>query len=489
MNEHREAEYQQAIELQELADQGDQNAQNQLGLRYQYGRGVQKDYEQAEAFFRLSAAQGNQHAQSNLHSLYKIMGITPEGIQKKILEVNALNSGRTKNLNTPINYAPKETSSNVKDNSSEIQSKNDFNSADKDENGWTPLHYAARYNNLFVVSDLIDNRGVEVDPLADDWVTPLHFAASEGHLEIAKSLIAKGANVESIRIDIGYSPLHCALDANRSNVAKYLIVECNVNVHKLSEFGYNPLALAMLNNNDEVIEILLERRARFEPHYKIIESLKTIENSAKIYKLILTKGIFSQECDFRSQTLDYRHSFFVEAALSTESEEMMRSLLEIGFDPNFRFCNATDPDTLKLLCNRESQKTILIRAIEKNYPKIVEILLNAKANPDLKDADNITGLLISVKNGNQQIFNDLLNFGANVNLSDKNGTTPLLLAVTKGNLHMVNALMEKGADPNQANKTGITPLSEAQSLGNQQILDALKKHDEKYANVVNYNNM
>ncbi len=48
--------------------------------------------------------------------------------------------------------------------------------AQLDEDGLTPLHYAARYSHLQVVKLLVE-RGADVNARAEDGITPLHFAA------------------------------------------------------------------------------------------------------------------------------------------------------------------------------------------------------------------------------------------------------------------------------------------------------------------------
>lgn len=57
--------------LQKLAEQGIAEAQNWLGEIYYYGYGVDKDYEQAVAWYRKAAEQGEASAQNNLGVMYK----------------------------------------------------------------------------------------------------------------------------------------------------------------------------------------------------------------------------------------------------------------------------------------------------------------------------------------------------------------------------------------------------------------------------------
>ena len=54
----------------ELANEGDACAQNNLGLMYQYGRGVEQSYEKAAGWYLKAAEQGYADAQCNLGFMY-----------------------------------------------------------------------------------------------------------------------------------------------------------------------------------------------------------------------------------------------------------------------------------------------------------------------------------------------------------------------------------------------------------------------------------
>ena len=53
-----------------LAEQGDARAQCNLGVMYDNGLGVPKDYKEASKWFRLAAEQGDPYAQHNLGGMY-----------------------------------------------------------------------------------------------------------------------------------------------------------------------------------------------------------------------------------------------------------------------------------------------------------------------------------------------------------------------------------------------------------------------------------
>jgi TPR repeat protein len=54
-----------------LAEQGNADAQNNLGLMYSNGRGVPQDYGEAVKWYRLAAEQGDARAQANLGIMHE----------------------------------------------------------------------------------------------------------------------------------------------------------------------------------------------------------------------------------------------------------------------------------------------------------------------------------------------------------------------------------------------------------------------------------
>src|SRR5437867_2255374 len=71
LNAHAQSDAGELLEtLQAMAQQGDDNAQNNLGSMYAQGEGVSQDFSQAVLWFRKAADQGNSAAQVNLGFRY-----------------------------------------------------------------------------------------------------------------------------------------------------------------------------------------------------------------------------------------------------------------------------------------------------------------------------------------------------------------------------------------------------------------------------------
>ena len=64
------------------------------------------------------------------------------------------------------------------------------------EDGWTPLHFAAKFGALNVIIGLI-SRGAGVDPPDNNDKTPLIIAIENNKFTVARSLIEFGADIEA----------------------------------------------------------------------------------------------------------------------------------------------------------------------------------------------------------------------------------------------------------------------------------------------------
>jgi ankyrin repeat protein len=77
---------------------------------------------------------------------------------------------------------------------------------------------------------------------------------------------------------------------------------------------------------------------------------------------------------------------------------------------------------------------------------------------DTADGSESTPLLVAASKGDLALVNRLLKAGANPNVKNKLNTTPLLEAAFHANAEVIKALIEAGADPNVAGPDGQTAL-------------------------------
>lgn len=94
----------------------------------------------------------------------------------------------------------------------------------KDQNGWTPLHWAAFKGRIKSVKLLIEH-GAEIDAVDDAGYTPLHCAAEAGHLQLALFFISRGS-----RINLKSFEGALLLDAESFN--KHMVLDMSLHQQK-----------------------------------------------------------------------------------------------------------------------------------------------------------------------------------------------------------------------------------------------------------------
>jgi ankyrin repeat protein len=108
--------------------------------------------------------------------------------------------------------------------------------------------------------------------------------------------------------------------------------------------------------------------------------------------------------------------------------------------PGSRIIDTQDPST------GEGALHIVVRRDDSRY---LSYLLAKGADPNLKNRQGDTPLLIAVDRGFTDLIPILIKGKANPNLAGDGGQTPLIKAVLRRDTDMVRALIDGGADPDK----------------------------------------
>jgi cytohesin len=163
--------------------------------------------------------------------------------------------------------------------------------------------------------------------------------------------------------------------------------------------------------------------------------------------------------------------------------EKIESLLEEGVDPNVQ------------LGDEDDNASLVHKAAAQGTREIVQVLLDAGANPDVQDKLGKTPLHEAARNESNKITSmdakiveTLLNEGLDPNakqtedeeFADGEEETPLHKATQSSGdsaRKVVEALLSHGADPNVENKHGKTPLHLASQSADAKVVSALLNED------------
>ncbi|XP_076298784.1 uncharacterized protein LOC143217929 isoform X2 [Lasioglossum baleicum] len=327
----------------------------------------------------------------------------------------------------------------------------------KNNDGQTPLHYAAKSDKLEVVKYLIEKKGANVNVKDNDGQTPLHYAAKSDKLEVVKYLIEKkGANV-NVKDNDGQTPLHSAAKSDKLEVVKYLIEEEGANVNVKDNDGQTPLHSAAKSDKLEVVKYLIEEKGA-NVNVKDNDGQTPLHSAAKTCRLEIVKYLIEEKrVDFNVKD-NYGITPLHYAAMN-DGLEVVKYLIE--------------EKTADINVKDGSGMVVLHYAAAGNNIEVVRYLTE-KQNANMNVTDNAaeTPLHYAAQSGKLEVVKYLIEEkGANANIKDNEGQTPLHHAANSDNLEVVKYFIEeKHIDFNVKDNYGITPLHYAADHGKLEVV-------------------
>src|SRR6185436_17091542 len=328
------------------------------------------------------------------------------------------------------------------------------------------LHWAVYHNDVDLIGRLLA-AGADVNARNDYGATPLSEAAVVGNVQVLKKLLSAGADVESANGD-GQTAL--MIIARTSNVeAAKLLISKRARVNAVEQWrGQTPLMWAAAENQPAMVKVLVdhganvnarsnvnnfERQVTAEPRMQARPSggftpllYAARKGCLQCAEILLKAGAdkdLNDPDDVSPLLLATLNFNFDIAALLVQKGANVNKWDTWGRSPIYA---AVDMNTLPTGGRADRPSLDKTTGL-----KLIEILLNAGANPNLQ---------LKLFPPYRSLRDDR---GADTLLSV--GTTPLIHASKAGDVDAMKLLIAHGANVDLPTATGITPLMAASGNG------------------------
>ncbi|MGL4944336.1 MAG: ankyrin repeat domain-containing protein [Thermoguttaceae bacterium] len=330
------------------------------------------------------------------------------------------------------------------------------------DSGETLLHIAVMEKNIGVVRFLIEKgANINAEATGDEWTggwnagyTPLHYAARfNRNLEILKLLIEKGADWKLL----GWSPLHVAV-VKESICDVQRLLDDGENVSVQDQNGRTPLHLAVeWNNNIDIIKLLIDKGAGDNAKSVGSTTLLHIAAARRDINLDVIKLLIAKGADVNARDCYVRTPLHIAAGCGT-NPDVIKVLIDNGADVN---------------ANYGAQAPLYYAASGNTNPDIIKVLIDNGADVNAKISGSLGTTPLhaaAMSNRNPDIIKLLIDKGADISAQSTYGT-PLHAAVLRSNkfnnnLGVIEALIGNGADGNAKDSKGRTPLDIAKENKN-----------------------
>lgn len=367
----------------------------------------------------------------------------------------------------------------------------------------TGLHLAAYFGNESATRALL-HTGHTPDPPGRHQRTPLSWAADCGHEEITQILLGHACVDADSRDLFGKSPLAYAAESGSTSIIK-LLLDRNADIDSKDAFGLVPIMYAARSGNAGVVQLLLERGAKadlLDDQHRTPLLIAASAGHLSIVDLLLSRDVDVNSMDlYRGTPLLlatwYGHVSVVERLLcepkllpdtpyddydnADKNTPLLSSCRSAGRHPRSESCRIVD----LLLADGRSNPNC--RDCDKNTPLMVAakhgwsditLLLLRDERVDLNAHDNLgtTALSHASREGHSLVVAQLL--GRNdikVGTESDFGSTPLSLASYYGRTLVVGLLLDNGVDREHGDQWGCTPLAKAAMEGHETVVKMLLK--------------
>ena len=299
--------------------------------------------------------------------------------------------------------------------------------------------------------------------------TPLMYAAAVGSVDAMKMLLKAGADVNAKNAFDATALMWCI---NQPDMVELLLAK-SAEVNARSKIGRTPLLLAAsYAGNTEVLKLLLAKGADVLTRDKFENTpllAATAANDTVSVKLLLEHGADFKGTDIHSKEFAERVPTSPATAgltplMNAAAEgnvEVVRLLLARGADVN-TVSSAKAPSVKNGPIGLASFTALTVAAAY-GGPETIQALLDHNANVNAQDVRGMTPLMlaISTDRADPRVIRLLLDKGADPNLKSRDGETAMDWAKKFHNAQVMEAL---GLKPNEKSLSAVRPVRDGKPL-------------------------
>ncbi|RYP64180.1 hypothetical protein DL771_008871 [Monosporascus sp. 5C6A] len=361
----------------------------------------------------------------------------------------------------------------------------------------SPLYLAFEGENSLELIQLLAENGADLLAKDTDGTTALHIAAQRDKRPEVEYLAQKLGDIETTEISDIYASVlcECVLRPEFNSELPQILVSRGLDVNRATEPHFTALHAACSKGSIDAVKWLLEKKSNVNmPGGKhgttVCAAVESEKDAEEKVRLLLEKGAYIDFVEENQPTA-------LQRATSKANTTLIDLLLNKGANVNLTGGDLDTPLNAAILGGVRSTtiRTMLANgadtsktgvggklpvhvAAASDRVDVLQVLVNAGADPLARDTDGRSALMHGVANCSADAVNYLLENNAfDVSEADARAQTPLIVATMFSSKAIVNMLLERGFSKpeilNAQDYEGKTALARAASLDYLEIVRKL----------------